>query len=267
MPSSQIITFLVALIDLALGGLVSNGFVVAVIVIEWAKCKTLAAREQLILSMAFGLFSRLWVIAWLCVFYCIKIVNSTHSLFLWCKLRISRLVPWLLGGSLVITFLASFTAIQNEQCNSLMSNATVNNANMTQGKTENKLDCFLEDLLLIGHTVCPFLIVFICSILVVTSLCRHVCQMTGKESKFRSPQTEAHVKAAGTVLFLLILSIFFYVAETLFITGQAGKNIYATSVCITVIISYSPVQAAILVSVNPKLKQAAARMLPRAKPS
>nr|XP_034961919.1 taste receptor type 2 member 1-like [Zootoca vivipara] len=216
--------------------------------------------------LTFGLFFRLWVIALLCVFYCVKIVNSTHSLFLWCKLRISRMVPWLLGGSLVITSFDSFITIQNRYI-SLMGNATVNDANVTQGKSENEFHSSLQVLLLIGNTVCPFLLVFLCSILVVTSLCRHVCRVTGKESKFRSPQTEAHVKAAGTVLFLLILSISFYVAETLFISGQAEKNIFATSVCLTVIISYSPVQAALLVSVNPKLKQAAARMLPRAKPS
>ncbi|XP_032997754.1 taste receptor type 2 member 10-like [Lacerta agilis] len=167
MPSPQLIAFLASLAVLAIGGLISNGFIVAVIVIEWARSRKLDAREQLLLSLG-------------------------------------------------------------------MSN--------------------------IGYSAFP------CSITVVASLYRHVYKVTGKGSNVRSLQTDAHTKAAGTVLLLLILSISFYAAKILFLTGYINKDIVAISVCLTLILMYSPVQAALLVLVNPKLKQAAARMLPRAKP-
>ncbi|XP_061469399.1 taste receptor type 2 member 1-like [Rhineura floridana] len=300
MLSPKIIAFLVAVTDFALGGLISNGFIVAVTVMEWAKCRSLAASEQLLLSQGmsnicftgfltalsvcyysppdvnnylksgklyvfaiFAVFSRFWLTAWLCVFYCIKIVNSTQSLFLWCKLRISQLVPWLLVGSQVFSLLVTIFAMQSLHTQT-QSNRTNNTTNMTEGRTEYA--SYFKIFFLITGTGCPFLLVLCCSIKVVASLCRHVSHLTSAESNLRSLQTEAHIKAAGAVLFLLILSIIFYVVQTLLITDvYVEQNIFAYSVCIAVLLMYSPAQAAILMLVNPKLKQAAARMLPRAK--
>nr|XP_020647086.1 taste receptor type 2 member 134-like [Pogona vitticeps] len=51
--------------------------------------------------------------AWLCVFYCVKIVNSTQSLFLWWKLRISRLIPRLIVGSLIFSLSAAILMFVN----------------------------------------------------------------------------------------------------------------------------------------------------------
>ncbi|XP_077779621.1 taste receptor type 2 member 41-like [Podarcis muralis] len=135
----------------------SNGFIVAVIITEWVECRNLAVSEQL-------RHWQFWLAAWLCILYCIKIVNSTHSLFLWCKLRISG---------------------------------------------------FLWDLISLSpafptHTGsgCPFLAAFLCSIMAVASRFRHFCKMRGKGLNFQSPQMVAHIKAAGKVLSLLMLSLF-----------------------------------------------------------
>ncbi|XP_053233420.1 taste receptor type 2 member 8-like [Podarcis raffonei] len=298
MPSPQLIAFLASLAVLAIGGLISNGFIVAVIVTEWAKSRKLDAREQLLLSLGmsnigfsgvlspylikyylisdfssplilqicyfigtFLTFSRFWLTAWLCLFYYLKIINNNCSLFLWCKLRISRITPWLLGGSQAISLLVSFFALQSAY---IKPQGSI--TNMTQDQTEVDFATNFKIFFLITGAGCPFLIVFPCSIMVVASLYRHVYKLTGKESNIRSLQTDAHTKAAGTVLLLLVLSISFYVAKILFITGCINKDIVAISVCITMILMYSPVQAALLVLVNPKLKQAAARMLPRRKP-
>ncbi|NWR25921.1 T2R40 protein, partial [Emberiza fucata] len=51
-------------------------------------------------------YSSLWFGAWLSVFYCIKVASFTQSLFIWLKLRIARLVPWML----LTSWLCSFTA-------------------------------------------------------------------------------------------------------------------------------------------------------------
>ncbi|XP_061473816.1 taste receptor type 2 member 1-like [Rhineura floridana] len=303
MPSPQITAFLVAVVDLALGGFISNGFIVAVIVTEWAKSRTLATSEQLLslgmsnvcvtvlltaflinyflvddfgnhlmlqflyLFATFVIFSRFWLTAWLCVFYCIKIVNSTQSLFLWCKLRISKLVPWLLVGSQVFSLVLSFFAMQNKHIQR-QSNTAVNNTNVTQGKTQPDLASSFKVFFLITGSGCSLLVVLISSVVVVASLCRHVCKMSGKEPNLWSLQTEAHIKAAGTVLSLLILYISFYVAHTLIVTADFEKiqKKFALLVCSAVMMMYSPAQAIILVLVNPKLKQTATRMLPRTKP-
>ncbi|NXT09324.1 T2R40 protein, partial [Prunella fulvescens] len=51
-------------------------------------------------------YSSLWFGAWLSVLYCVKVASFTQSFFIWLKLRIARLVPWML----LTSWLCSFTA-------------------------------------------------------------------------------------------------------------------------------------------------------------
>uniref|UniRef100_A0A8D0BUZ5 Taste receptor type 2 n=1 Tax=Salvator merianae TaxID=96440 RepID=A0A8D0BUZ5_SALMN len=283
--------------DFVLGGLLSNSFITAMIIKEWAKSRNLA---QLLLSLGisnifatvllmldfftlnesatiskslmmqlyfsistYAVFMRLWLTAWLCVFYCVKILNSTHSFFLWWKMRISGLVPRLIMGSCVLSFLASFFIVLSIS-KQLQSNGTANITNISQeGKVgENWKNS--DILVLTVASSCPLLIVFLCSTVVVVSLCRHICNMTSEGSNLRNLQTEAHVKAARTVLSLLILYISYDVAQTMSIVlGFKRKPVF--QMCVIVMLMYAPVQAAILVLSNPKLKQTASQMLARTK--
>ncbi|XP_062977648.1 taste receptor type 2 member 8-like [Elgaria multicarinata webbii] len=298
MSSLQIIAFLVAVADLALCGLISNGFIVTVKITEWAKSKRLTSSNQLLLSIgisncistilmvvdflcefltdtrnsilveiingiaAFAVYCRFWLTALLCVFYCIKIVNSNNSLFLWCKMRISWLMPQLLMGCLVISMIISIFSIRQTSMQS-KSNTTANIRNVTQAKTTISFYTSYQLLFLSICSGCPLLVVLLCSILVVASLCRHVCRMTSKESSFRNFQTEAHVRAAGTMLSLLILYLLLYLTENVAVLIYTYKNRFVYVVALLV---YAPAQATILILVNPKLNQEATRMLTRTKP-
>ncbi|XP_062977652.1 taste receptor type 2 member 1-like [Elgaria multicarinata webbii] len=297
MSSLQIIAFLVAVADLALCGLISNGFIVTMKITEWAKSKRLTSSNHLLLSIgisnfistilmavyflcefltdtrncilvqiingiaAFAVFSRFWLTALLCVFYCIKIVNSNNSLFLWCKMRISWLMPQLLVGSLVISMIVSIFSIRQTSIQS-KSNTTANIRNVTQARTLISFYTSSQQLVLSIYSGCPLLVVLLCSILVVASLCRHVCRMTSKESSFRNFQTEAHVRAAGTVLSLLILYLLLYLTENVAVLIYTDKNRF---IYVFVLLVYAPAQATILILVNPKLNQEATRMLTRTK--
>ncbi|KAJ7316675.1 hypothetical protein JRQ81_002837 [Phrynocephalus forsythii] len=299
MPSSQIFAVLVAVIDLALGGLISNGFIITMIIREWTKSKSLTASKQLLLSMDISnllatvlltpfyvddfimanmtsnlilqkffpvsvllIISRFWLTGCLCVFYCIKIVNSTHSFFLWCKLRISQLTPRVLVGSLVFAFAVSFFVFLHE-CPEHQSNATAIAIIGTHGKSmKDTVDFFRLFFLAIGSGG-PFLVVLICSVLVVVSFCTHARRMTSTESSLKNPQTEAHIKAAKTVLSLLFLYVSFLVSQFLSLTIELrGFDRLAIS---AVMMVYSPVQASILLLGNPKLKQAVVQRLLRTK--
>uniref|UniRef100_A0A803SLQ2 Taste receptor type 2 n=1 Tax=Anolis carolinensis TaxID=28377 RepID=A0A803SLQ2_ANOCA len=300
MPSIQIFVFLLAVADLGFGGLISNGFIATVTIREWTKHRRLASSEQLFLSLAlsnicstiltilyfwgtyvtnnlllfkifpatfFAAVTRFWFTAWLCVFYCIKIVNSTHALFLWCKMRISWLIPrisWLIHrlllGSLLISLFISFFAF-HEFLFEFQSNRTASVANRTQEQTLRKTVDYFKVLFLAIGTSCPLLVVLFCSILSIVSLCRHIHRMTREKSSFRSIQAEAHLKAAQTMLSLLFFYVLFYVGETLSMTihFENGKQISA----IFVVLLYSHAQAAILVLVNSKLKRTATQILLR----
>uniref|UniRef100_A0A803SNZ3 Taste receptor type 2 n=1 Tax=Anolis carolinensis TaxID=28377 RepID=A0A803SNZ3_ANOCA len=244
------IAFLVIAAVLNISGFISNGFIVTVMITAWTKCRRLASNEQLFLSLGlsnvcvtivfsmycfsfttlsnynvnifqtwFSFFSsvvifRYWLTVLLCFFYCIKIVNSTHTFSLWCKLRISWLIPRLLMGSIIISLFVLIMALSFMYILSPPANATTVIQGMSHNESVNILILFF---LTVGSG-CPFLLVLLCSILVVASLCRHVCQMTGKESHLRSFQTKAHIQAARTVLSLLLLFLSFYVAQTLSMT-------------------------------------------------
>nr|XP_060615864.1 taste receptor type 2 member 40-like [Anolis sagrei ordinatus] len=213
MSSPQLILFILALVDLVLGGLISNCFILTVILREWNKNRSLDSSDQLFLSLVvtnlwatvflipicindyiipmfpkrlgdqiiypFGDFiaiSRHWFTACLCVFYYIKIVNSTQSFFLWCKLRISWLVPRLIAGSLIVSsflgiFMSLFT-LRNIQSNTTMID-TKRNEDMSHYR---RTDVHKIVFLIVGSGS-PLLVILICSILVVVSLCRHMYRM------------------------------------------------------------------------------------------
>nr|XP_060615857.1 taste receptor type 2 member 40-like [Anolis sagrei ordinatus] len=296
MFSLQITAFLVVAADLTLGGLISNGFIATVIIQKWIKYRSLASSEQLLLILGisnvfaiilqstsvisenvficsnhlilstifffvfFVTFFRFWLTAWLSLFYCIKIMNSTHFLLVWCKMRISWLIHCLLLGSLLISLAISFFAF-HEFLFELQSNTTASVGNRTQEQTLRQTVDYDKVLFLAIGTTCPLLVVVFCSILSIVSLGRHIHRMTNEKSSFRSIQAEAHVKAARTMLSLLFIYVLFYVGETLnmSISFGDGQQIYA----VFVVLLYSHAQAAILVLVNSKLKRRATQILLR----
>ncbi|KAJ7316676.1 hypothetical protein JRQ81_002838 [Phrynocephalus forsythii] len=293
MTSLQIIVFIIATAFLVLGGLVSNGFIATLIITEWSKCRRLNSSELLLLSLgvsnvfitvflpgyfAVHIFSivtirhlvghmlmggtlfaglcRYTFTAWLCVFYCVKILNSTQSFFLWWKLRISWLIPRLIVGTVIFSLLVSLALLNllpDYHPGHIASSVT----NVTH---EEMLELnSLYFLSFVAFTGCPLVVVLLSSILVVASLCSHVCQMTSNESCLKNPQTQAHTKAAGTVVSLLFLYVSFYVGNILIHPEVLTETVRIFAALMMMV--YSPAQAAILVFVNPKLKQAASRML------
>nr|XP_008103320.1 PREDICTED: taste receptor type 2 member 9-like [Anolis carolinensis] len=295
MLSVQFLAFLVALVDLVTGGLISNGFIVKVVIVEWASSRSLASNEQLLLSQGIsniciaiavaatmlhdyfvasnnvGLqviysfvtvftFFRFWNTAWISFFYCIKIVNSSCSFFLWCKLRISWLIPRLLLGSLAMSLAVFIFAFQNILIYHL-NNGTTKEMDMSQGTIEVDYGASLKSFILFFGSACPLLVVLFCSILVVASLFRHICRMTGKEYSLRSLQTKVHIKAAGTIIALLLLYVSFYTSQSLLL--KANLRGFKLTLITLIKLSNGSMQAITLILGNPKLKQAATQMLQR----
>ncbi|XP_067320892.1 taste receptor type 2 member 40-like [Anolis sagrei] len=281
MSSLQIFVFLLAVADLVLGGLISNGFIATVTIREWTKHRRLASSEQLFLSLAlsnifstillfpngWGMYvesflllvnifpltffvsvTRFWFTAWLCVFYCIKIVNSTHALFLWCKMRISWLIPRLLIGSTTLSFFVYFLSIMTLPTD-------------VQGNTTGNATMGLRFLFLIIGSSSPLIVVLFCSIMVITSLSRHVCRMASTTSSFQDLQTEAHIKAVRIVFFFLFLYVSNFVAHTLILVEDVVTREMIRA--LVVMIMYSPAQGAVLIFTNPKLRQALNLLLQR----
>ncbi|XP_062826167.1 taste receptor type 2 member 40-like [Anolis carolinensis] len=190
----------------------------------------------------FAVFSRFWLSAWLCVFCCIKIVNSIHFLFLWCKLRISWLVPHLIAGSLLISIFGSLEALEMDSIH-LQNNITTMVPKLSQGKLLRASDLHFQFFLEKNGSCSPLFIVLLCSTLVVASPFRHVCWMTGKDI-FRGFQSKAHIEATGTVFSLLLIYLSCFVIQTLSMTTDTYTERFFVSAAM---MAYGLVQAAILV--------------------
>ncbi|XP_027562433.1 taste receptor type 2 member 41-like, partial [Neopelma chrysocephalum] len=73
--------------------------------------------------------SNLWFSASLCVFFCITIANFRNNFFIYLKVKIDSIVPWLLLGSVLFSLVMG-TTIYN-----VMDKALSNNLNFTsQGR-------------------------------------------------------------------------------------------------------------------------------------
>ncbi|XP_026702230.1 taste receptor type 2 member 9-like [Athene cunicularia] len=123
----------------AFAGMWINAFIIAVLCGTWLKKKTFNSNEKILLVLGSSRFwylcttwiyyflsviypwcfyvqpipqlfsalynffncSNLWASAFLCVFYCIKIATFRHIFFIYLKVKIDRIVPWLLLGLLL----------------------------------------------------------------------------------------------------------------------------------------------------------------------
>ncbi|KFW74323.1 Taste receptor type 2 member 9, partial [Manacus vitellinus] len=129
-------------------GMWINAFIVSVICMAWIKRKTLKSNEKILLALGcsrswflciswvnsllsviypkhlhvhptlqlvasiytFLNYFSLWVSACLCVFYCIKIASFRNSFFICLKVKIDRIVPCLLLGSVLLALAISILA-------------------------------------------------------------------------------------------------------------------------------------------------------------
>ncbi|KAJ7338196.1 hypothetical protein JRQ81_010874, partial [Phrynocephalus forsythii] len=210
MPSPQVVVFLMGVADLALAGLISNTFLVTMMVTEWTENKRLGSIGQLLLSVGLSnlgsnvsvavnlilafyaphlvntlwfqivspftnsvVYFRFWLAAWLCVFYCIKIVNNTYSFIHWGKQRISWLIPRLLAGTWLVSILSCFSIFSVPR-----HTAQNNRTGIVTNETQTEDFRFQRIWYLIIGCGFPFVVALLCSILSIASLGTHLRRMT-----------------------------------------------------------------------------------------
>lgn len=187
----------------------------------------------------------LWFATWLSVFYCAKIATIAHPLFFWLKLRISKLMPWLICGTLIYTFLTSvfhrkpaLLIYQKYWVASFSQNAT------TQGENE-------QVALLVVEFAPPLLIFLISALLLIFSLGRHAQQMRST----RHPGMSVYISALLSILSFLVLFLSQYMMAALVLSQFFKVRNFITLFCTLVFGSYPSVHSVILILGNPKLKQ------------
>ncbi|XP_074064644.1 taste receptor type 2 member 1 [Macrotis lagotis] len=203
----------------------------------------------------------LWLTTYLCVFYCIKIANIVCPIFVWLKMRLSRLVPWWILGSLLFSSAISichnsmyWSKAREELRRILVGNAT------TQFLFQYM---FPVPILVVGLAI-PLCVFNAASFLLIYSLCRHIRQIKNTATGFRDPRTAAHIRALKSVFSFLILYISYHVGVILY-ASYSSKRDFWWFFCFSITLLYPSGHSIILILGDSKLKHYTRKFLPSAK--
>ncbi|NWI26863.1 TA2R9 protein, partial [Sula dactylatra] len=278
-------------------GMWINTFIVSVLCIAWIKKKSFNSNEKILLLLGCSRFwylcitwvysflsiiypwcfyvhpipqlfaaiqsflnsSNLWVSACLCVFYCIKIANFRHIFFIYLKLKVDRIVPWLLLGSVLLSLVICilvYSIIDEVHCNNLNS-TTLGNF----WKLSVRMDKHFFPIFFISGFgfATAFMAVMFSALLLLLSLWRHKRKMQTNSVKNHS--MDAHIKAMKSILsFFLIYSINFTCLVLTLIYATKKEN-PVTFLILVFQYAFPGVHSLILIFSNPKLKKTLLRTL------
>ncbi|XP_027519245.1 taste receptor type 2 member 9-like [Corapipo altera] len=277
----------------AFAGMWINAFIVSVTCMSWVKRKTLNSNEKILLFLGCSRFSvlcfswvysffsiiypnyfyvpptntlivsiqnffecsNLWVSACLCVFYCIKIANFRNSFFIYLKVKIDRMVPWLLLGSVLFSLVIGilvYDFANKPHCNNSTSEGNFSKVSIRMEEH------FLSIFLIYGFEfVTSFTAVILSALLLLFSLWRHKRSM----ETMMNLSMDAHIKAMKFILsFFVMYSINFtcLILNMVYTTENGSPVIFLIYV---LLYTFTVVHSLILIFSNPKLEKSVLRIL------
>ncbi|NXR80625.1 TA2R9 protein, partial [Pycnonotus jocosus] len=289
----------VAIITLeTLAGIWINAFIICVLCIGWIKKKTLNSNEKILLllgccrfcslcfSWAYSFLSfifpnylyvrpvlqlavffqaffdhcNIWVSACLCVFYCIKIANFRNRFFIYLKVKIDRMVLWLLLGSGILALAIGIVAYD------VADTPHCNNRNSTEqgnfGIANIKMDKhFFPSFFLAGFGyAASVMAVIFAAVFLLFSLWRHKCKMETNSMKDLS--MDAHIRAMKSIFSFLVMYSINFVCLVLKMVYVTKKGSYMTFLIVVFQYTFPGLHSLILIFSNPKLEKALLKILP-----
>ncbi|NP_001034951.1 bitter taste receptor Modo-T2R7A [Monodelphis domestica] len=249
MPNAMKTIFMIMIIGLFMMGILGNGFIGLVNFTDWVKRRKIYLVDFILTGLAITriglLFSLLlngflvvfhpevyeyanimrimdnfwtisnylsvWFATCLSIFYCLKIANFSHFLFLWLKWRINRVIPIILLASLFMSVFINFPIIEkfNEDFRSLVSRRNKRNTPILQ---MNNSTYFNTLVFLNLGTLFPFTVSLISFFLLILSMWRHTRKIKLNAMNGRDPSTEIHLRAMKAIISFLILFIIYCLA-------------------------------------------------------
>ncbi|XP_075779302.1 taste receptor type 2 member 10-like [Pelodiscus sinensis] len=199
----------------------------------------------------------LWFATWLSVFYCAKIANFSQAIFLWLKWRIPGLMPQLLMGSFLVSFVTSLPSVYFMDIK-YIDNSVNNLSGKTMGEWTYNTNFFFgfSILYILGHSF-PFVIFIVSSALLITSLLRHTKRMEKTTGSCRDTVTQAHVRAIQGQVSFIFFYIFYFVAQVILISGLFTDSLSNMLWFLVIIVAYPAGHSVILVLGTPKVKKRA----------
>ncbi|KAM7027992.1 taste receptor type 2 member 2-like [Passerculus sandwichensis] len=281
----------------AFPGMWVNAFIVCVLCIAWVKKKTLNSNEKILLLLGFSRFwylcfswiyvfvleifpyyllvhpifqllqgsysffncSNLWVSACLCGFYCIKIANFRNRFFSYLKVKIDRMVPWLLLGSVMFSLIIGifvYNTIDKTVCKNLNFTSPETLWKAAIGREEHLFPLYF----LMGFLYTTFFMVVIFSaIFLLFSLWRHKCKM--QTNSMNSLSMDAHIKAMKSILSFFIMYTINFMFVILTLVHSMAYQSYVLFLAYSIQYAFPGVHSLILILSNPKLEKPLLRLL------
>ncbi|XP_036614800.1 taste receptor type 2 member 134-like [Trichosurus vulpecula] len=294
MPSPLILFLMIFFLLECTIGIIENSFIIIVLGREWVQCWTLLPGDMILASLSisrfflqgaavfsnffsyFFLTSRklyidifwnfantvsFWFTTWLAVFYCVKISSFTHPIFLWLKWRISGFVPWLLLWSLVICILIFILSFVKT---SLVFQLPVTGNYSEKTTFDDVIRAFQSHFLLplqMFILLIPFLFFLASTILLISSLCRHLRNMQHRSAGPQHPSMQVHVTTVKSLFFFLILYALYVLP--IIISLAAPISVCSSHYWVWEIVIYSgiSIHSAFLILNSSKLRRALKKML------
>ncbi|KAI5938760.1 Taste receptor type 2 member 1 [Manis javanica] len=202
--------------------------------------------------------SGLWFATWLSVFYCAKIATVAHPTIFWLKTRISKLVPWLILGSLLYVSITS--VFHSKHTWILQKNMWLGlfSKNATTPIKEMHASQFASHIV---NLSLPLIIFLISVLLLIFSLGRHTQKMRNTAVGTRNLSMSVHVSTLVSILSFLVLYLSHYLIIVVIILQNFKLRRLIFLFCILVVGSYPSGHSIILILGNPKLKQNAKKFL------
>ncbi|XP_058681544.1 taste receptor type 2 member 40-like [Ammospiza caudacuta] len=200
-------------------------------------------------------YSSLWFGAWLSVFYCIKVASFTQSFFIWLKLRIARLVPWMLLTSWLCSFTAAIPFTWDVYSVHENITALSSMTNTSAWTTTRKDNLGLLILICNAGIGMPLILSVVSSVLLIWSLWIHTRRMQNNASGFRDPSLEAHMKAIKSVCSFLFLYIIYFICVLFILFNIFSPLSNGEMICVVLMAACPTAHTLVLIWSNPKFQQ------------
>ncbi|XP_066222282.1 taste receptor type 2 member 4 [Saccopteryx leptura] len=215
-------------------------------------------RTFFLLSWIFLDSSSLWFITLLNIFYCVKITNLQHPIFLLLRQNLSAKMPRLL---LACVLISAFTTLLHAVLrHTLRFPEFVTWRNGTGLNIEEGLSSLVFSMF--SSLFLQFVMNVASASLLIHSLRRHMWKMQRNASGLWRPQTDAYMGAMKLMACFLLIYIPCSAAVLFcYLSSSVRMGLGTKAVCMIISICYPSVHSVVIVLTHPKLKSQAKQIL------
>ncbi|KAM8921417.1 taste receptor type 2 member 41-like [Pelodytes ibericus] len=167
----------------------------------------------------------LWFGTWLCMHFCLKIVNINQKVYMILQSKFNKIIPFLILqsvlGSFIMSLPVAWNDIPQDPPNSTLSAPLEMIISFTL-IVKPQFFCYLPIYCAISSVA--FLMFSFSALTIITSLYRHRKHMQDNAQCQRSPNLEAHVRATKIVSSLLSLTILYFLSIVLALFNRQNFN-------------------------------------------